>query len=201
MTSKRRIHGVALIAMSVLLLHCTDGGTTGRLDGAVPVQPQDSAVDAASADWAALGDAPTLPPAPRYPPPCLRELFASCPLTGSCRQSPPDGGSQQVCFASGVKQERTGAACGKSELKVARADGSLCYTLEINNSGPTMACERGTYTWKDASGQVVATGGFSCGAGCEEWAQCAGSDTVSECGNYCSTGVTSPPLCETGQCP
>jgi hypothetical protein len=146
------------------------------------------------------------PPAWAYPPACLRDLFATCPLTGSCREGPLEGGGSRVCYASGVKQQlKQISVCGRSlsttiEMTVTRADGSLCYTLQVENFGQSMACERGRYTWRDAANQVVATGRFVCDTGCEEWAQCAGSATDVSCGRYCNPRATDSPRCEAGEC-
>jgi hypothetical protein len=64
----------------------------------------------------------------------------------------------RVCASGSVCSE----AGGGRQLQVYRPDGALCYTLltESYPNGHTTdsACEIITYTWTNASGQVVASG-------------------------------------------
>ena len=61
-------------------------------------------------------------------------------------------------FASGVRATFSGATVGPSSgprnVRVTKADGSLCYSLETSLIGG----ENYLYTWKDAAGEVVASG-------------------------------------------
>ena len=68
-----------------------------------------------------------------------------------------------VCFVSGVHAKFSSvantSACGGSSrvVQVTRADGSPCYSYETYVVQGTF-CEGTAYVWKDAAGQVVATG-------------------------------------------
>ena len=94
-------------------------------------------------------------------PGCLRDLFATCPMTSPCTYEPSDAGTpQRMCFASGARSVTEGFFCtasgGGQTTVVSKADGSLCYTL--NQSGNQwQACEVESYRWTDASGALVAT--------------------------------------------
>ena len=103
-------------------------------------------------------------------PGCLSDLLASCPTAGTCSfSSSATGEPPEVCFASGVHAAFSSMdapdACnvGVHIVTVTTAAGTPCYSMEsFVDSG--MVCEGVRYTWKDASGQVVATAvenGFS----------------------------------------
>jgi hypothetical protein len=51
----------------------------------------------------------------------------------------------------------TACNIGVRVVTVAKADGSPCYSVE-SRIDASLVCEGALYTWKDASGQVVATG-------------------------------------------
>ena len=95
--------------------------------------------------------------------PCLTNLLASCEPQGACTSSSDAGVTAAICFESGVrvtysKVSKTGACAGFSNVTVVtKADGSPCYSFESYfDSG--MACEGERYTWRDAAGQLVASG-------------------------------------------
>lgn len=99
-------------------------------------------------------------------PSCLQELMAACP-TDTCVGSGPvgDAGSAQ-CFASGARsQSEPSQTCPNAPTRldlntlvtVTKADGSLCYTVD-HCCMDIHACEYMGFTWKDAAGDVVATG-------------------------------------------
>jgi hypothetical protein len=100
------------------------------------------------------------------PPSCLRALFAACPTDTACVFAEEDGGTHaRLCYADGVKAERTGFLCsstgGGESTDVMKPDGSLCYNLARSASMST-ACEIISYVWSD--GQTnVATGTLGSG--------------------------------------
>ena len=94
-------------------------------------------------------------------PGCLRDLFATCSITGACTYQPSDAGtSPRLCHASGASSVTTGSVCstmgGGQTIVVSKADGSVCYTL-FHLGDTSQACESETYRWNDASGALVAT--------------------------------------------
>jgi hypothetical protein len=141
------------------------------------------------------------------PPSCLRALFAACPTDGACRSAPTDAGGQPTlyCYANGAQAEYTHReACtgdGRDVLQVRKPDGSLCYTFEVSGVLLAQACESATYTWTDASGQVIATGGsgltqtsVTC-AGSSEGVSCVRSSSCTLTSIFIGTG------CQSGGCP
>ena len=95
-------------------------------------------------------------------PGCVSALIASCAPRGACVAAQTVN-TTDICFHSGVHATSTKVddpkACnsGVKVVTVANADGSPCYSVESwIDSG--MVCEGARYVWKDASGQVVATG-------------------------------------------
>jgi hypothetical protein len=96
-------------------------------------------------------------------PGCVVDLLAQCAPQGPCTSATNDAGLvSDVCFASGVHASPTSVAssdtCGGiSIMNVTKADGSPCYTFEAY-ADINMRCEGIVYTWKDASGAIVATG-------------------------------------------
>jgi hypothetical protein len=84
-------------------------------------------------------------------------------------------------------------------LEVRKADGSLCYTNEVHQG---YMCESESFTWKDATGSVVATASFdlatslhiNCATG--ETGICTPADVQCELGS-----VWSGKSCDLGSCP
>jgi hypothetical protein len=76
---------------------------------------------------------------------------------------------------------------------VTKADGSPCYSFE-SHADPDMACTGFRFTWKDASGQVVATGTFNPDALPDTTVTCAGTGEVLSCNRNIPDGGP-PPLC------
>jgi len=92
-------------------------------------------------------------------PRCLQELETACPIPASCAAPSADaGGFVRVCTSGGGQCESDAGT--PVQQQVYKADGSLCYTLTTETS-PFAACEHATYTWTDATGNVVARGSFS----------------------------------------
>ena len=77
--------------------------------------------------------------------------------------------------------------------RVTKADGSPCYSFE-SHADPDMACTGFRFTWKDASGQVVATGTFNPDVVPNTTVTCAGTGEVLSCNRNIPDGGP-PPLC------
>jgi len=180
----------------------TGGGAGGGFDG--------SAGSAGSAGGAGSGGSGAGGTAGWVIPSCLADLMRTCPTSGMCREArDPDGANHRICYASGVKVTTPSSSCsagGRSLTRVTKPDGSLCYTLEESGVTMGMACENGSYTWRDAANKVVATGGFAGGLGGRYlMVVCPGTGEQ----NTCSTAAECPDrsdfpfgvLCEQGGCP
>lgn len=146
-------------------------------------------------------------------PACVKNLVAACATAGTCTSEGTDTGAvSELCFASGVRASFTGEFAGTHGTKtvsVTKADGSPCYSLETSLSGGEILL----YAWKDAAGQVVATGRNNGGlwTECHEIMCADGSETKTCDGN--STGAccdltnlgnatcVSPVSCTAGTCP
>jgi hypothetical protein len=130
-------------------------------------------------------------------PGCLGALFADCPVSGTCR-SPvaAPGQTRPYCFANGVNADftRTGGCDGQGSvfLEVRKVDGALCYTTDVRQG---VLCEGELFTWKDASGKVVA-------AGYPQNIVCADGEVGSCNDGECQLGsVWSNKSCDLGSCP
>jgi hypothetical protein len=92
-------------------------------------------------------------------PSCFLNLFAACPTEGACQRDNATGNS---CYPSGVKvaAKRGSLLCGTAAPNsdvfqdVFKPDGTLCYTTQYSL---LRGCESGEMTWRNASGDVVAT--------------------------------------------
>jgi len=138
-------------------------------------------------------------------PSCVRNLLRSCGTQGQCRVQP---GTQRYCYDSGARAEYTlNSLCadgGRREVRVTKPDGSLCFTFEEVSFGFGQLCENGQYTWRDATGTVIATGGFHTGVGPPITIECAIVDDRARC----DTGDCVSRLllfgnedCKVGDCP
>lgn len=160
-------------------------------------------------------------------PACVRDLFAACPIEGSCvRGVPPDAGQPaRSCYSNGVTV-RTGEAIGKCgagpgegiyRVEVTKPDGSPCYSFERC----AMTIDSFFYAWKDAAGNVVASGSegrtssgsvqtlsFACAGGgataaCEYTPpaeeRCLCIDLFGRDG--CGVSAPPSPTCTAGTCP
>jgi hypothetical protein len=165
-------------------------------------------------------------------PKCVSDLLAACPTTGSCVRSENDAGQVDMCYGvdggagggGGVRTVFTPSHdpamdcgfTGAGTTVVSKADGSPCYSFEAHEP-QTMDCETHTWTWRDASGQVVATGSLTfvphltsqitCAVGgakttCTERAQSPSTSccNVSASGLSCQAGAQ-PSTCVAGACP
>jgi hypothetical protein len=144
-------------------------------------------------------------------PACVKNLVAACATTGTCTSEGTAGTVSDLCFASGVRASFTGEFAGTSGSKtvsVTKADGSPCYSFETSLHGG----EQLQYTWKDATGQVVATGSNSGGFGTPSvQIMCAGggetktcdfsTDTCCDLTNLGNATCVSPVSCTSGTCP
>src|SRR5262245_9581232 len=134
-------------------------------------------------------------------PGCITSLFASCPPEGTCVNGFTDAGSlSDTCFDSGVHASRgsvaNALACRGSATQVTRvttADGSPCYSFE-SYADPDMACTGFRFTWKDASGQVVATGVFNPDASPSTTVTCTNSGEALSC-YWPNPAGAPPPTC------
>jgi hypothetical protein len=134
------------------------GGTTGTKpppspppDAAVPPPPvlRDAGVP--------VRDAAPPPNACQFPK-CVAALFADCMPTGKCVQQRSMGGggiSSNVCYGNGVKLVTSvmGGRNATTAIKVFKADGTLCYTVEPEQRGGGV----NAVLYRDASGQAVAS--------------------------------------------
>ena len=169
-------------------------------------------------------------------PSCVSNLLSACPFVAPCVYSGSDAGQEtEYCFAAGA-DGGTGAAGGVRVtvtpltqpqfdcatawvVTVTKADGSPCYSFEDHE--PTQDdCTTHTWTWKDASGRVVANGsdGIQSSPTRSKQIICAGGETatcmqVSQGGQVsscCGVGVAgsascpdgvNPLVCTAGACP
>jgi hypothetical protein len=152
--------------------HPGDGGTQadagldthgGRNGGAV----------AGAGDRGTAGGGGGIDASPLTLPGCLSDLLSACQLVTPCVSSTNAAGDiSDVCFAaavdSGVGARATftqipstagNSDCGAhfSSVTVSKADGSPCYSFE-QHEPLQYDCSRLTWTWKDPTGRVVATG-------------------------------------------
>jgi hypothetical protein len=135
-------------------------------------------------------------------PDCVSALIASCAPQGACVYSDTSAtiSMPDVCFASGVqaalRQTDGPGACGGfvKVVQVAKADGTPCYSFESYvDSG--MQCEGERFTWKDASGVVVATGLTNGYLTPRTKITCAATSEVRSCGRETSGGGASDGCC------
>ena len=108
-------------------------------------------------------------------PGCVSQLLSACPPVAPCAYSVGDGGAASVCFAvgadggtgtdGGARATFTSVSPslsigGGSIVTVTKADGSPCYSFEYLT--PTQYDDMvRTWTWKDATGRLVASGTLS----------------------------------------
>lgn len=139
-------------------------------------------------------------------PGCLQELFDSCPAGACTYQNDDQGKADHYCYGNGVTGSYTfNHICmkeGDAHFEVRKADGSLCYTVDTAGVSNLQACEHGSLTWKDASGQVVATGSFSSGVGTHRSISCQTTTETYSCGpTDCPEKDITQPDCQPGVCP
>ena len=97
-------------------------------------------------------------------PACLQQLIGQCAPEGACIMTTAPAGFGTTCFDSGVSASANvtsdSRACGGNvqTMTVAKSDGTPCYTFESYLDASNAACSVTLYTWKDAAGNVVATG-------------------------------------------
>lgn len=148
------------------------GGQTEVANEAPPRNDSGAAVDDGPVE---SGDASV-----EQAPNCLQALFAACPTDSGCYSHAPAGIEPTlICWANHVRayRLRTGGCNGDGRivLEVHKPDGSLCYTTEVTQ-GPV--CESERFTWRDASGRVIATGMTEIG---REMFTCEGSNEPLNC--------------------
>jgi hypothetical protein len=131
-------------------------------------------------------------------PDCVTALLASCPPEGTCTNGFTDAGAlSDTCFVSGVHATFTSMeapGCRSTRLtRVTKTDGSPCYSFE-SYADPNMGCTGFQFAWKDASGQVVATGTFNPDTIPSTMVTCAFTGETLSCNRNIPDGG-SPPLC------
>jgi hypothetical protein len=142
-------------------------------------------------------------------------LVASCATEGMCTAVRPGGGAtSDIYFDSGVHVSFVGALAGDGDtqvVSVTKADGSPCYSFEATWGHIVANMDvRMTYTWKDAAGQVVATGssfsvdamtstGITCSAGAQVSCQSRQNGSVGPPTPCCTIGSLGNAACVTSQ--
>jgi hypothetical protein len=129
----------------------------------------------------------------RYPDPlalpsCVSDLLSACPPSGSCVYGVTDAGqSSGICFEGGARATTTTVpmqySCDGPVLTivtVTKPDGSPCYSVEHYRDQLT-DCTQTKWTWKDASGQVVATAGVFLQGTASGQITCAASGEKTSC--------------------
>jgi hypothetical protein len=136
-------------------------------------------------------------------PGCLVDLLASCAPQGTCTSGATDANMvSPVCFASGVRAAlshgQSADSCGGTTqvVDVTKADGSPCYSFEWYGA-LSQGCEGFRYTWKDASGAIVATGTQNYYAVPTLSITCAANGEAQSCTDRPVTGP-SDPCCAVG---
>ncbi len=142
-------------------------------------------------------------------PACVKNLVAACATAGTCTSEGTDAGAvSELCFASGVRASFSGAATSRTQtVSVTKDDGSPCYSFETTVSFG----EEYQYVWRDAAGQVVATGrnGFGIGGGAQIMCTDGGEtktcdydgDACCDVTNLGNATCVSPVSCTSGTCP
>jgi hypothetical protein len=149
-------------------------------------------------------------------PSCVSNLLSACPFS-SCVYSARDGGQETFCFGAsagadgGVRATLTSLSTAfncstPTLLAVTKADGSPCYSFE-DDEPTSLDCSGHTWTWKDASGQVVATGSsyypnhsaqITCAAGGEKTSCGQSSPPGTPPSTCCGIGIGGSALCPDG---
>ncbi|HXU80006.1 MAG TPA: hypothetical protein VN914_01325 [Polyangia bacterium] len=92
-------------------------------------------------------------------PKCLAAVMFDCTPTGMCVQQRTSGGGglgNNVCYGNGVKLVTSLSGGGRNPtaaIKVFKADGTLCYTVEPEQRGGGV----NAIAYRDASGQQIAS--------------------------------------------
>ena len=226
-------------AAALMCLACSTGSPKGSAGGnGGGGQSGDGGGTNADAGGGQSGGDGGISASPLTLPGCLSDLLSACPLATPCVHSTSDAGElTNYCFAAPATDASAGAHatvtsmlnvggngdCGAhfTLATVAKADGSPCYSFELHEPVEN-DCTAHTWIWKDASGQIVATGivqrgvyvgqpaytniaGITCAAGgaqtsCKDPTSgvCCG---VSVLGSVeCPDGVNVP-ACTAGVCP
>jgi hypothetical protein len=144
------------------------GGTSGTVkppvmvlpDAGTPKPPVPVPPDAAVPSKVDAAPQPVPTPNACDFPKCVAALQAACTPTGSCVQQRTTGGGgigNNVCFANGVKVITSISGGGRNApvtIRVLRADGTGCYTIEPEARGGGVT----GLNYRTPSGELVATG-------------------------------------------
>jgi len=129
----------------------TPASAGAPIGGAAPIA---SVPQAGAAAPAAPGPAAGSAPACSLPA-CISDLVARCPPMGECSMTPFGNGPLTTCFANGIKV-KTNIMFG-TDLSIMgqtlNPDGSTCYAFDGMSAGDGI-----NLTWRDATGNVAATG-------------------------------------------
>jgi hypothetical protein len=88
--------------------------------------------------------------------PCFASLFAQCAPAGACTTQ-----GANICYANGVKFITTlNPAAGSATTTIYKPGGAVCFT-----GANAISAQAVTTTYKDASGNTVATGTYDTGTG------------------------------------
>jgi hypothetical protein len=154
-------------------------------------------------------------------PSCVSALQAACPTEGKCQGPPATAGSvlevpfDALCYESGVRASFTSSvseSCPglpdagpyRTVVEVRKANGSLCYSFEMNMG---TFCEYTTFAWYDAAGALVAGGDVSWdGSAKVSHIQCAGAGDRTTCRDVSPNPESCEPSalfagCSPGSCP
>jgi hypothetical protein len=214
MTSMRSIGRIGFVALGFVALACSESqlgdGANGGHGGA-----GGSSTGGSDAGGSAMGGSGAGGRTDLVLPDCVQALVASCQPAGACVSELVDGGAwSELCFSSGVRATTEGdfvGSGGSKVISVSRADGTPCYSFQTTLIGGELY----QYVWKDAAGQVVATGSegpfatptaqLTCAVG-GQTTTCNGS-FVNPTGACCSVSLLGNttcggmPACTTGSCP
>jgi hypothetical protein len=144
--------------------------------------------------------APIMTPPGSCAPSCLAKLERACPGTGRCVQQRAMGrnAGSNVCWANGVKAQSVNSM-GQLTILVTNPDGTLCYFVEMSNSGGVRAL---TYT--NANRQVIARATLE--GNCFSTVTCTGETNPQATMSACLPALaavgstTCAPACGNGTC-
>jgi hypothetical protein len=136
------------------------GGAPGSGGGPGTLPPDAGAIPPGPRRDAGAPPRDAAPPGTCSFPKCVAALQADCAPAGMCVQERLMSGgslSSNVCYSNGVKVMSSlmggGGRNFTSSIKVFKADGTLCYSLDPQPRGAGV----NAVNYRDASGNVVAT--------------------------------------------
>jgi hypothetical protein len=138
------------------------------------------------------------PPSACQFPKCVAALLADCTPSGRCMQQrfmSGGGVGSNACYANGVKLSTvvSGGRNVTATIKVFKADGTLCYTVEPEQRGGGV----NALLYRDASGQPVASATVDRNTLA---VACTGSTTPQIVATSCQPGLQGAGNCSNGMC-